>query len=110
MPTAPRRLSPQSIAVLSVLQEARTQWRYGLEISDETDLKSGSLYPILARLAERGLLEGKWLEPEKPGRPARHAYRITGLGREALSEAKALASSPKLARSVLARLAPGLKS
>ncbi len=107
MPAAPRRLSPQSLAVLSVLYEARAQWRYGLELSDATGLKSGSLYPILARLTERGLLEGKWQEPERPGRPARHAYRITGAGREALREAQAQGLSPRFAeeRSVFAFIA-----
>jgi PadR family transcriptional regulator PadR len=109
MPVVRRRLSPQSIAVLSVLQAARNQWRYGLEISEATGLKSGSLYPILVRLAERGLLESKWLEPEKQGRPARHAYRITGLGREALSEAMALARAARLAPHPL-RLPAGAKT
>jgi PadR family transcriptional regulator PadR len=64
-------------------------WRYGLEIAAVTGLKSGSLYPILMRLDERGLLESRWLEPERPGRPPRHAYRLTGAGRAALNEARA---------------------
>ena len=33
------------------------------------------------------LLESRWLEPERPGRPARHAYRLTAAGRIALREA-----------------------
>jgi DNA-binding PadR family transcriptional regulator len=82
-----RRPSAQTLAVLSALSEARRQWRYGLELAAATDLKSGSLYPILARLDERGLVESKWLESEKPGRPPRHAYRITAAGRAALNEA-----------------------
>ena len=88
MAGAQRRPSAQALAVLETLAEARRQWRYGLEIAAATDLKSGSLYPILARLDERGLVESKWLEPEKPGRPARHAYRITAAGRAALAEAQ----------------------
>ena len=83
-----RRLSLQAIAVLAALREARGQWRYGLELSEATGLKSGSLYPILARLAERGMLEGKWVDSDLPGRPQRHAYRISGAGREALREAE----------------------
>ncbi len=74
--------------MLDALAEAGRQWRYGLEIAAATQLKSGSLYPILARLDERGLVESKWLEPEKPGRPARHAYRITAAGRAELAEAR----------------------
>ena len=79
-----RRLSPQAIAVLRELAGDPDGWLYGLEVCAATGLKSGSLYPILARLAERGLLEGRWLEPQQPGRPARHAYRITNTGRAAL--------------------------
>jgi PadR family transcriptional regulator PadR len=84
-----RRLSPQTIAVLEVLNITPRAWRYGLEIAAETGLKSGSLYPILVRLHDRGLLESQWLEPERPGRPARHAYRMTGAGKAALRDAAA---------------------
>ena len=89
-----RRLSDQSISVLGALADKSGEWLYGLEIAAATELKSGSLYPILIRLDERGLLESKWLEPEKTGRPPRitakvveilgHAYRITPNGRVAL--------------------------
>lgn len=86
---APRRLSAQTLAVLDVLAEARGEWRYGLELAAATGLKSGSLYPILVRLSDRGMLENRWLEPERPGRPPRHAYRLTAAGRAALSAARA---------------------
>jgi PadR family transcriptional regulator, regulatory protein PadR len=82
-----RRLSAQALAVLAALD--RDEWRYGLEIATATGLKSGSLYPLLIRLSERGLLESRWLEPERPGRPARHAYRMTGAGRAVLRQASA---------------------
>lgn len=89
-----RRPSPQTLAVLGALAEAPSTWRYGLELAAATRLKSGTLYPILLRLAERGLLESCWLEPERPGRPARHAYRITAAGSRLLREA--LAPAPRL--------------
>src|SRR5258708_151257 len=88
--------SPQALAVLQALSERRGSWCYGLQIAETTGLASGSLYPILIRLAERGLLESKWLEPERPGRPARHAYRITGEGRAVLHEAFAATQAFKL--------------
>jgi len=47
----------------------------------EVHLKSGSLYPILVRLADRGLLETSW-EPGAGSRPPRHLYRLTGDGRD----------------------------
>lgn len=83
----PRKLSAQSIAVLSALTLRPSDWLYGLELSRMTGLKSGSLYPILIRLADRGLLDSQWLDPSEPGRPARHAYRISATGLAALANA-----------------------
>lgn len=73
-------LSPQTISVLAALAEHPQAWRYGYDLSKETGLKSGTLYPLLIRLADRGLLETEWREPVQPGRPARHAYRLTAAG------------------------------
>ncbi len=81
-----RALSMQSLAVLDAIAMSRQEWSYGLEISKATSLKSGSLYPILMRLDERGFLESCWLQPERPGRPPRHGYRITKSGMATLAE------------------------
>lgn len=94
-----RRPSPQALAVLDVLARHPDGWLYGLEIAALTGLKSGSLYPILSRLSERGWLEGQWLEPASPGRPPRHAYRISSAGRSALRAAAVQPSTPLLGRS-----------
>ncbi len=94
-----RRLSPQTLATLDVLMRAPEAWVYGLEIASATGLKSGSLYPILIRLDARELVESRWLAPEKEGRPARHAYRITPAGRSAFRAAStrvATTFTPKL--------------
>jgi DNA-binding PadR family transcriptional regulator len=72
--------------VLYAIANARQDWSYGLEISKVTGLKSGSLYPILMRCNERGLLESCWLESERPGRPPRHGYRLTKAGLAILEE------------------------
>jgi PadR family transcriptional regulator PadR len=59
--------------------------------------QSGSLYPILVRLADRGLLETSW-EPGPAGRPPRHLYRLTLAGREyvaALPAARAGRAVPR---------------
>jgi DNA-binding PadR family transcriptional regulator len=40
------------------------------------------MYPILIRLADRGLLEATWEAGGPPGRPARHLYRLTAAGRD----------------------------
>jgi DNA-binding PadR family transcriptional regulator len=73
--------SPQTVDVLLALAADPTRWRYGYDLGAEVRLKSGSLYPILVRLADRGLLETSW-EPAVDSRPPRHLYRLTGAGRE----------------------------
>ncbi|GIG59707.1 hypothetical protein Lfu02_40790 [Longispora fulva] len=76
-----RGLSAQAVTVLRALAVDPSRWRYGYDLATEVHLKSGSLYPILVRLADRGLLEATW-EPGPDGRPPRHLYRLTGTGRE----------------------------
>jgi PadR family transcriptional regulator PadR len=79
-----RSLSAQAISVLRALAAEPSRWRYGYDLATEVRLKSGSLYPILVRLADRGLLEATW-EAGPQGRPPRHLYRLTGAGREYLA-------------------------
>jgi PadR family transcriptional regulator, regulatory protein PadR len=77
-----RAPSPQTLQVLRALVATPARWRYGYDLGTETGLKAGSLYPILVRLADRGLLEAAWEESPPLGRPARHLYRITPAGQE----------------------------
>ena len=75
-----RRPSPQAIRLLAALVAKAQAWRYGYDLSKETGLTPGTLYPLLARLEAQGLLESEWREPELDGRPPRHAYRLTRAG------------------------------
>jgi len=60
---------------------ARTQtWRHGYDLMKETGLLSGTLYPLLMRMTDQRLVEAEWREPERPGRPPRHVYRLTASG------------------------------
>jgi PadR family transcriptional regulator, regulatory protein PadR len=70
------RRSPQTGRVLAEFLQCEKVWRYGYDISRNTGLKSGTLYPILMRLAEYRLLETSW-EAAEAGRPPRHLYRLT---------------------------------
>jgi DNA-binding PadR family transcriptional regulator len=79
------RLSAQTIQVLSVFLQAPKGWRYGYDISRDTGLKSGTLYPILMRLADGGFLGTRW-ESTEPGKPPRHTYRLTPQGLRAARE------------------------
>jgi DNA-binding PadR family transcriptional regulator len=70
------RRSPQTSLVLAEFLQRREEWRYGYDLSRNTGLKSGTLYPILMRLAEHRLLETSW-KTAAEGRPPRHMYRLT---------------------------------
>jgi PadR family transcriptional regulator, regulatory protein PadR len=72
--------SPQTLSVLAALCAQPTAWQHGYALARETGLKSGTLYPILIRLADRGLVEACWQEEHVPGRPRRHLYRLTADG------------------------------
>jgi DNA-binding PadR family transcriptional regulator len=73
------RLSPQTLLVLDAFLDHAEDWKYGYDLSRVTGLKSGTLYPILMRMAERKLLETEW-EQGEPGKPPRHMYRFTPEG------------------------------
>src|ERR1700722_3239364 len=73
------RISPQTVLVLMEFLQTPSDWKYGYDISRDTGLKSGTLYPILMRLANRALLETRW-EIAEAGKPPRHMYRLTTTG------------------------------
>ena len=72
--------SVQTRELLAVMLLQPRSWQYGYELSKQTGLKSGTLYPVLIRLSDQGLLESRWQEPERPGKPPRHAYKLTPNG------------------------------
>lgn len=84
--TRSRRPSAQTIAVVLALAETPTAWRYGYELCQRLGLKAGSVYPILMRLTDRGLLETSWETDAPAGRPPRHLYRLAGPGRALAAE------------------------
>ena len=77
------------LLILSLL-EARS--RHGYEISKQIELRSGgvlrfnvaSFYPLLYRMEQRGLIEGRWVE--KAGQRRRRYYRLTAAGRKMLRQ------------------------
>jgi PadR family transcriptional regulator, regulatory protein PadR len=75
-----RRPSRQMLALLTALLRRPLDWRHGYDLMKETRLLSGTLYPLLMRMSEQGLVEAQWQAPTQPGRPARHAYRLTAAG------------------------------
>jgi PadR family transcriptional regulator, regulatory protein PadR len=87
------RVTTPTLLVLAALLQSGEEWRHGYDLSRETKLKSGSLYPILIRLKGWGWLQSRWqhAEDQKP----RHMYRLTATGqrlaRQALNTPVALA-------------------
>ena len=78
--TRDRKCSRQTLVLLAALMEQPRSWRHGYDLSNETGLKSGTLYPVLMRLSDRGLLDSKWQPSELAGRPPRRMYRLTTKG------------------------------
>jgi PadR family transcriptional regulator PadR len=93
--TRSRQPSAQTTAVILTLAEEPTAWRYGYQLCQQLAVKPGTLYPILMRLADRGLLETAWDSDVPAGRPPRHLYRLTGSGQALATE---LAASTATAR------------
>lgn len=84
-----RKPSAQTLITLErFLQLPHGEWTYGYQLSTETELNSGVLYPILMRLRQRELVESEWQTPSgvENGSP-RHMYRLTAKGREYAAEA-----------------------
>ncbi|HZQ52400.1 MAG TPA: PadR family transcriptional regulator [Bryobacteraceae bacterium] len=77
-------------AELLVLSLLENEPRHGYDISKLIEMRSGgnlrfhvtSLYPLLYRLEERGLVKGRWVE--KPDQRRRRYYSLTAEGRKAL--------------------------
>jgi transcriptional regulator len=79
-------------AEMLVLSLLEFRARHGYEICKSIEQRSGgdlrfnvaSFYPVLYRLEERGLIEGRWVE--KPSQRRRRFYKITSQGRKALEQ------------------------
>jgi transcriptional regulator len=81
------------LLVLALLEDRP---RHGYEIGKSIERGSqgrlsfriGSLYPILCRLEDRGLISGRWIE--RAGERRRRYYRLTAAGRKALARERSL--------------------
>jgi PadR family transcriptional regulator, regulatory protein PadR len=58
---------------------------YGLELMKATGFRSGTLYPVLARLERTGWIRSQRedIDPVTEGRPPRRYYQLTGEGQTA---------------------------
>lgn len=60
----------------------------GSSMSKELRIASGTLYPLLVKLEDAGLVVSHWEngDPQELGRPRRRYYKITGEGSKAIHE------------------------
>ena len=78
-------------AELLILALLEQQARHGYDICRLIEVRSGgalhfhvtTLYPLLYRLEERGLVQGRWVE--KPSQRRRRYYSLTAQGRKVLA-------------------------
>lgn len=72
----------QTLDVLSAMLDDPYQEWYGLELANASGLKTGTIYPALARLEQSGWVSSYWeeVDPSVVGRPRRRLYRLTGEG------------------------------
>jgi PadR family transcriptional regulator PadR len=92
MGNTPRLTAPLQRVLLLFLQDPSRRY-YGLQIAREADLKAGTLYPMLARLEDRGWVTSEWevIDPSIEGRRPRRYYTLTDEGlRQALRTRDAL--------------------
>lgn len=89
------RRSPQTLQILAEFLQNPKEWKYGYDLSRSTGLKSGTLYPILVRLAEHALLEAEW-DTSEIGKPPRHMYRLTPNGLRCARELVPVSAASRL--------------
>src|SRR5450755_4932048 len=95
MPRPPNASRQTHLLLAALLEQPRT-WRHGYELAKETGLKSGTLYPLLMRLSDQGLLDALWKDSDQPGKPPRHMYRPTAAGLALAREQRASAGEAGL--------------
>ena len=78
----------KSLEILLFLS-ARYQNEFsGNDISRALGISSGTLYPLLVKLKQAGMVDDRWEDgdPSTLGRPRKRFYRICGLGVRATEE------------------------
>ena len=91
-------MTRQTLHLLEVLISDPARDWYGLELMDQAELRSGTVYPLLHRLQADGWLTSvrEEIDPSREGRPRRRLYRLTALGQT--QARKALARNPETPR------------
>lgn len=97
---AAARKGSAEILILAAIEDGQL---HGYDIAREIARRSdglltfyvASLYPLLYKLEDRGLIAGRWIE--KAGQRRRRCYRLTAAGKRVLAEQRGRWSSFVLA-------------
>jgi PadR family transcriptional regulator, regulatory protein PadR len=79
----PLKITPETLDVLGAFLENVDSPVFGLQLVKATGRKSGTIYPILARLEHAGWLTSEWETDTARTGARRRLYRLTGEGVEA---------------------------
>lgn len=88
------KMTIQTGMILEEMIKNPAEAMYGLELMNVINLKSGTVYQILARLEQAGWLMNEWEDPavhEAEKRPRRRLYRLTPDG---IEQARRVTSRP----------------
>ena len=72
-----------------VLEALARGYHYGFDIIDATNLPSGTVYPILRRFENEGLVTSRWEAQgvaQREQRPPRRYYAVTADGEKLLAQ------------------------
>ena len=104
----PNTLLPLEIAILEAAVDLRRRgepefhgFAVAKGIAEQAQARTltahGTLYKALGRMAEAGLLQRRWEDPNiaaAEGRPRRRLYHVTGLGAQAIPASNAAQRAP----------------
>ena len=83
-----KRITYPAACVLEALASGKV---FGLDIIEHIGLPSGTVYPLLRRFEQTGLVESTWETPEEAfgnRRPKRRNYQLTEEGSKARANAR----------------------
>jgi PadR family transcriptional regulator PadR len=97
------RMTRHARTVLVLLLERSDDVVYGFEMMQRSGLRSGTIYPLLARMELNGFVHGAWedVDAAEVGRPRRRLYRLTAMGTSLARELEQASDSET------ARIEPG---
>lgn len=97
MPPRPQ-LTNNALQVMAVMHSDLDGQHYALSLSQATNLSNGTLFPILDKLENMGLIEAEWEAKNPHGRRARRFYKLTGEGVQQFLEAREKLFAPQKGR------------